>query len=83
MTKTFRDKQGRRWKAWLATREVFWPDPKEVIPDPDSEAIVFVCFSDPHQPQRRARLPSGSFEELSTEDLRDKFLAAPVDPAIR
>ena len=83
MTKTFKDEHGRRWKAWLATREVFWPDPKESAPAPDSEAVVFVCFSDPHQPQRRARLPSGSFEELSMEDLKDQFLAAPVDPAIR
>lgn len=83
MTKTFRDEHGRRWKAWLASREVFWPDPNEKAPNPELESIVFVCFSDPHQPQRRARLPQGSFEELTTDDLKDHFLAAPVDPTIR
>lgn len=83
MTKTFRDEHGRRWKAWLATREVFWPDPHETAPDPSSEAIVFVCFSDPRQPQRRARLPQGSFEALSDDDLVNRFMTAPVDPTIR
>ncbi|MGH7540894.1 MAG: hypothetical protein ACRELC_07845 [Gemmatimonadota bacterium] len=83
MTKTFQDEEGRRWKAWRASREVFWPDPNEQTPDPDCEAVVFVCFSDPYQPQRRARLPQGSFEELSAEDLMDHFMAAPVDPTIR
>ncbi len=83
MTKTFRDDNGRRWKAWLATREVFWPDPDETTPDPSSESVVFVCFSDPRQPQRRARLPQGSFDALSDDDLVDRFMTAPVDPTIR
>jgi len=83
MTKTFRDANGHRWKAWLASREVFWPDPNENVPDPDSESVVFVCFSDPYQPQRRARLPSGSFEALTDEDLKARFKSAPVDPTIR
>jgi hypothetical protein len=83
MTKTFRDAKGRRWKAWLATREVFWPDPEENVPDPDSESVVFVCFSDPHQPQRRARIPSGSFAALSDDDLKAEFKTAHPDPTIR
>jgi len=83
MTKTFQDETGRRWKAWLASREVFWPDPKDKGPPPDSESVVFVCFSDPHQPQRRARLPQGSFEQLSLEDLKGHFQKAEIDPTIR
>lgn len=83
MTKTFQDDDGRRWKAWLASREVFWPDPNESVPDPDCEAVVFVCFSDPYQPQRRARLPQGSFEELTLDDLKGHFKKAEVDPTIR
>lgn len=83
MTKTFRDDNGRRWKAWLATREVFWPDPEETEPDPETDSVVFVCFSDPHQPQRRARIPSGSFDGLSDDDLIDRFMSAVEDPTIR
>ncbi|MDX1394619.1 MAG: hypothetical protein R3195_09510 [Gemmatimonadota bacterium] len=83
MTMTFKDESGRRWKAWLASREVFWPDPKDKGPPPDSEAVVFVCFSDPNQPQRRTRLPQGSFEELSVEDLIGHFRKAEIDPTIR
>lgn len=83
MTRTFRDEDGRRWKAWLASRDVFWPDPEEAEPEPGYEAVLFVCFSDPHQPQRRARLPSGSFESLSDQDLKESFTSATVDPAIR
>lgn len=83
MTRTFRDDKGRRWKAWLASRDVFWPDPDGVEPEPGYESILFVCFSDPRQPQRRGRVPSGSFESLSNEDLKARFTSAPVDPAIR
>lgn len=83
MTKTFQDDDGRRWKAWLASREVFWPDPKEKIPPSDLEAVVFVCFSDPDQAQRRLRLPQGSFEELTLDQLKKHFKKAEVDPAIR
>lgn len=83
MTKTFRDEDGRRWKAWLASRDVFWPDPEEPEPEPGFDSVLFVCFSDPKEPQRRARVPSGSFESLSLEDLKARFLDAPVDPAIR
>lgn len=83
MTKTFRDDEGRRWKAWLASREVFWPDPDEERPEPGYEAVVFVCFSDPNQPQKRIRLPSGSFESLTGDDLQDWFRSAEPDPAIR
>ncbi|MCG8468728.1 MAG: hypothetical protein MJB57_11060 [Gemmatimonadetes bacterium] len=83
MTKTFQDDDGRRWKAWLASREVFWPDPKEKAPPADFEAVVFVCFSDPYQAQRRLRLPQGSFEQLSLDELKKKFKKAEVDPAIR
>lgn len=83
MTKTFQDENGLRWKAWLASREVFWPDPKEKAPPPDSESVVFICFSDPHQPQRRARMPQGSFEALSPDELKGHFLKAEIDPSIR
>ena len=83
MTKTFQDDSGRRWKAWLASREVFWPDPDEEKPPEDFESVVFVCFSDPRQSQRRTRLPKGSFRELTPEELKREFEAANVDPAIR
>lgn len=83
MTRTFRDEQGRRWKAWLASRDVFWPDPEEASPEPGYESVLFVCFSDPRQPQRRARMPAGSFEALSLEDLKARLLSAAADPAIR
>jgi hypothetical protein len=49
----------------------------------NKESVIFVCFSDPAQPQRRIRLPAGSFETLSMEDLKSRFLAAVPDPAIR
>jgi hypothetical protein len=49
----------------------------------NKESVIFVCFSDPAQPQRRIRLPAGSFETLSMEDLKSRFLAAEPDPAIR
>lgn len=83
MTKTFQDDDGRRWKAWLASREVFWPDPNEQAPPDGQEAVVFVCFSDPYQAQRRLRLPQGSFEQLSLEDLKEHFKQAKLDPTIR
>lgn len=83
MTRTFQDDNGRRWKAWLASRDVFWPDPEEPEPEPGYDSVLFVCFSDPHQPQRRARVPAGSFEDLSNDDLKARFLTAPVDPTIR
>lgn len=83
MTKTFRDENGRRWKAWLASREVFWPDPDGKTPDPECDAVLFVCFSDPREPQRRARVPAGSFESLTIEDLKSQFVNAEADPAIR
>ncbi|MFQ5677885.1 MAG: hypothetical protein ACE5HP_00320 [Gemmatimonadota bacterium] len=83
MTRTFRDENGRRWKAWLASREVFWPDPDGQDPDPGCDSVLFVCFSDPREPQRRARVPAGSFESLTMEDLKDEFLNAAADPAIR
>ncbi len=83
MTKHFRDESGRRWKAWLASRDVFWPDPDKRTSAGNNESVIFVCFSDPAQPQRRIRLPAGSFEGLSMEDLRSRFLAAEPDPAIR
>lgn len=83
MTKTFRDENGRRWKAWLASRDVFWPDPEEAEPDPECDAVLFVCFSDPQQAQRRAFVPSGSFDSLSVEELKDRFVDASPDPSIR
>lgn len=83
MTRTFHDESGKRWKAWLASREVFWPDPDGKKPDPDLESVLFVCFSDPNEPQRRARLPSGSFGSLTIDDLKDQFVNAAADPAIR
>ena len=83
MTKHFRDENGRRWKAWLASRDVFWPDPDDKRKVEDREAVIFVCFSDPSEPQRRIRLPAGSFETLSTDDLVSQFEKAEADPAIR
>ncbi len=83
MTKHFRDDDGRRWKAWLASRDVFWPDPDDKKKVEDREAVIFVCFSDPSEPQRRIRLPAGSFETLSTDDLVSQFEKAEADPAIR
>lgn len=83
MTKTFRDGNGRRWKAWLASRDVFWPDPDETAPEPGFDSVLFVCFSDPAEPQRRARVPAGSFDSLSIDDLKASFLDATADPAIR
>lgn len=81
MTKHFRDEEGRRWKAWRASREVYWPHPDEEDPEKDFESIIFVCFSDPHQPQRRVRLRVGVFESLGPEDLMDRFLSATPEPA--
>jgi hypothetical protein len=83
MTRHLKDDSGRRWKAWLASRDVFWPDPDDKKKMEDRESVIFVCFSDPAQPQRRIHLPSGSFEELSAEDLMSQFLVAEPDPAIR
>ncbi len=85
MTKHFRDDNGRRWKAWLASRDVFWPDPKDkkkkVVEN--RESVIFVCFSDPAEPQRRIHLPAGSFEALTADDLLSQFELAKPDPAIR
>ena len=83
MTKHFRDDSGRRWKAWLASRDVFWPDPEDKKKVENREAVIFVCFSDPAEPQRRIRLPAGSFETLSTDDLLSQFELAEADLAIR
>ncbi|MGI9037931.1 MAG: hypothetical protein ACR2GQ_03615 [Gemmatimonadota bacterium] len=83
MTRNFEDDSGRRWKAWLASRDVFWPDPGDQKTPEGQEAVLFVCFTDPSQPQRRVRLPAGSFEELSADDLKEQFLVAEADPAIR
>jgi len=83
MTRHLRDDGGRRWKAWLASRDVFWPDPEMKKKAEDREAILFVCFSDPAQPQRRIQLPAGSFDEMSAEELMTQFLVAEPDPEIR
>lgn len=83
MTKHFFDEDGRRWKAWQASRDVYWPDPEEQDPTTDYESIIFVCFSDPQQPQRRARLPEGKFAEMGPEDLHAEFLASTPEPAAR
>ncbi len=84
MTRHLKDKEGRRWKAWLASRDVFWPDPNgKTTKDPTVEAVLFVCFSDPNAPQKRIRLPEGSFAKMSQDDLMDRFLQAEPDPAIR
>lgn len=83
MTRNFEDESGRRWKAWLASRDVFWPDPEDKKAAEGREAVLFVCFSDPSKPQRRISLPEGTFEEMSLDDLKEKFLEAEPDPAIR
>lgn len=83
MTKHFTDEDGRRWKAWLASRDVFWPDPDMPEPESGFESVLFVCFSDPSQPQKRLKLPAGSFEDLEGEELRAGFVRAAADPAIR
>jgi len=83
MTKNFQDDAGRRWKAWLASRDVFWPDPEVKKKVENREAVIFVCFSDPAEPQRRIRLPAGSFESFTTDDLLSQFELAEADPAIR
>lgn len=82
MTKHFYDEEGRRWKAWQASRDVYWPEPEDV-PDEGSgyESVIFVCFSDPSQPQRRVRLPAGSFQSMSAEDLQEEFVSARSEPA--
>jgi len=83
MTRNFEDESGRRWKAWLASRDVFWPDPEDKKAAEGREAVLFVCFSDPSQPQRRISLAEGTFEEMSLDELKEKFLEAEPDPAIR
>jgi len=83
MTKNFQDDTGRRWKAWLASRDVFWPDPEMKKKAENREAVIFVCFSDPAAPQRRIQLPAGSFESFSPDDLLSQFELAEADPAIR
>ena len=62
---------------------MFWPDPEDKKKVENREAVIFVCFSDPAEPQRRIRLPAGSFETLSTDDLLSQFELAEADPAIR
>lgn len=81
MTKHFYDDEGRRWKAWQASREVYWPEPEEADDETEYESVIFVCFSDPRQPQRRVRLPAGTFESLSAEELKSQFLSATPEPA--
>ena len=73
MTKHFYDDEGRRWKAWRASRDVYWPDPDEEDSETEYEAVIFVCFSDPQQPQRRVRLPAGEFEGMSSDELKSEF----------
>ena len=82
MTKNFQDDTGRRWKAWLASRDVFWPDPENKKKVENREAVIFVCFSDPSEPQRRIRLPAGSFESCSPHDRLSPFERAEADPAL-
>ena len=82
MTRHFMDEEGRRWKAWLASRDVYWPEPGEPALEAGQEAVIFLCFSDTTEPQRRAHLPNGLFQSLSTEDLRDHLLTAASDPVI-
>jgi len=83
MTKHFYDDDGRRWKAWQASRDVYWPDPEEKDGDTEYEAVIFVCFSDPSQPQRRVRLPEGAFESMDPDDLKAEFMDAEPEPAAR
>jgi hypothetical protein len=45
--------------------------------------VIFVCFSDASEPQRRAHLPNGLFQSLSTEDLRDHLLSAASDKVLQ
>jgi len=44
--------------------------------------VIFVCFSDPSEPQRRASLPVGLFASLSAEELRDRLLTATADTVL-
>lgn len=81
MTKHFYDEEGRRWKAWQASRDVYWPDPEDEDGGTEYEAVIFVCFSDPQQPQRRVRLPAGTFESMDPDDLKAEFLEATPEPA--
>lgn len=82
MTKHFYDEEGRRWKAWQASRDVYWPDPDEEDPGTtEYESVIFVCFSDPQQPQRRVRLPAGEFESMSPDELKNEFVDAEPEPA--
>ncbi len=82
MTKHFFDEDGRRWKAWRASRDVYWPDPDVQPPEKtEYDSVIFVCFSDPHQPQRRAFMPVGAFDGLDPEALREEFLDATPEPA--
>lgn len=82
MTKHFYDDDGRRWKAWQASRDVYWPDPDEEGAETEYESVIFVCFSDPSQPQRRVRLPAGKFEGLDEDELKSEFVDATPEPAI-
>lgn len=82
MTSHFLDDTGRRWKAWLASRAVYWPDPDEPAAEKDCESVIFVCFSDPGEPQRRASLPVGLFASLSADELRDRLLTATADTVL-
>lgn len=81
MTKHFYDDDGRRWKAWQASRDVYWPDPEEEDSETEYESVIFVCFSDPQQPQRRVRLPAGAFESMGPEELKTEFVDAEREPA--
>jgi hypothetical protein len=81
MTKHFYDDDGRRWKAWQASRDVYWPDPDVEDGEVEYEAVIFVCFSDPQQPQRRVRLPAGTFESMGPDELKSEFVDAEPEPA--
>ncbi len=83
MTRHFYDDEGRRWKAWQASRDVYWPDPEVEEAETEYEAVIFVCFSDPQQPQRRVHLPVGQFEDMSPEELKSEFDSATPEPAAR
>ncbi|MCE2421966.1 MAG: hypothetical protein J4G03_01405 [Gemmatimonadetes bacterium] len=78
MTRSFSDENGIRWKAWLASREVFWPAPGEEA-EPEMEAVVFFCFSDPSEEQRRLRIPRGTFEQSTEDELRGFLREATAD----
>ena len=87
MTKHFRDDEGRRWKAWRASRDVFWPEAEEAKESkaesgresPEGrEAVIFVCFSDPSQPQRytlappdTSKVPREAVEEFDEQGLQE------------